>query len=65
MATSDLRMVNGAMQEYRMRVRMGLQCPECMGPHVSERNRQYEGPFKWLCESCGCKWDLNYFPAEP
>jgi hypothetical protein len=42
------------------RVTMGIQCPECSGVRV-DCSDCGPSPRKYLCEECGCQWDLHYY----
>lgn len=44
--------------EERMRVNMGLQCPECHSVDIGHRSRS-----SYECRECGCNWDRRYYPA--
>jgi ribosomal protein L37AE/L43A len=47
--------------QTKLRVRMGIQCPECYS--VDTDKRPEAGHFQ--CNFCGCQWDRNHFPPEP
>lgn len=43
--------------EFRARVKAGLQCPECYGVRVSLRQTRFDPPpTGYLCDECGCQW---------
>ena len=44
--------------QERLRVNMGLQCPECHGVNINTPQRQQHE-----CQDCGCLWDRYYYPA--
>jgi transposase-like protein len=45
-------------QPKRLRVNMGLQCPECHGVNIQTPERQ-----SYQCQDCGCQWDHRYYPS--
>jgi hypothetical protein len=44
--------------QERLRVNMGLQCPECHGVNIQTPERQSH-----QCQDCGCQWDRRYYPS--
>jgi transcription initiation factor TFIIIB Brf1 subunit/transcription initiation factor TFIIB len=43
--------------QERLRVNMGLQCPECSGVRVDSPQHG-----RFICTECGCQWGRHYYP---
>jgi ribosomal protein L37AE/L43A len=40
-----------------LRIKSGLQCPECYGVHISARTNRFSARIDgWLCTECGCQF---------
>lgn len=46
-------------KQERLRVNLGMQCPECSNVNVEENGQQHARSF--LCTDCGCQWDREYY----
>jgi hypothetical protein len=46
--------------DEKLRVRLGIQCPECFGV----RTDKPANASQFQCLECGCQWDRNYYETS-
>ncbi len=45
------------LTQEQLRIKHGLQCPECFGVNVTANETRYIANFQgFTCQDCGCEW---------
>ena len=63
MAMQEIKYRLHAQQQYKVRVTRGIQCPECSGVMIKNRDDHCGKLIGWECIECGCNWSSDYFCA--